>query len=186
MNRQYIMLAFACFTSGLHAQIMHVRSDNKFYRVINHKPFALVIFYEQGRRHDPQTRNINDVVRALHHDSFYKMGGLQFLKVDTERDNLQEVAKHFGVTAMPAAVLFKNGAPVRNKQGALVMTRTITQSALRQLIDDTLGDQLQDRVDEKIEEREDRAAAMSYYWYSPYWNYYGPYWGWGWGWRNPW
>ncbi len=183
------------------ARELSVGSSKKFDHVLNKKSFALVFFYDMGkrlRRDNPQAyekiADLDSVVRRIGMRRLYKEGDLQIIRVNLAKGNLELVAQEYGIKRTPAFILFKDGLPVKNETHQIATLHGFVDSSqLHSFIDQYLKRELENRVQEKAQEREYRREMEALYGPQIYWGvgwgydwpgYYGPYWGgpyWGYG-----
>ena len=162
---------FTCAIS-LNAHTIKIRSIKQFYKMIEkpRHPYIVALLYTQCGNCCNDQRSIDSLLGMVSSVSsawLYKGADVQFLKVNVDKDCLEELQQDFQIGALPTFLLFKYGTPVNDQSGAIAqLTGFVSSDELRQFIDEYLQSDLQDRVEQKAEDRERRAAAAAYYWYN--------------------
>jgi hypothetical protein len=175
-----IALVAGGFTSLARADhTIRVHSASRFEDSVVKYPFAVGYFYKEDKdtRRDPtlkqHIKSMSKTVKALARSYGYRDADLKFVAVNTARDELSGVAQDYGITILPAFILFKDGVALRDKKGVIISkSGFITTQELKRFINQHLGRDLLNRREEKAEERLIRAQEAAYYWYNyPYWSF---------------
>lgn len=179
--------------ASMSAKIVRVKSASRFYRALRKYPLAVVMFYAESKQMREQglKEDIDAVERRFENvsqtSSFYD-ADVAFIKVNTEKRDLQSVANDFSVAQVPTVVLFdREGTIVRDKEGKNILMLSgynMTTQQLQKFVEDNLGGDIQDILDEAAAARKRRQERR--YYYAPYggfgWGGYGyPYGGYGYG-----
>lgn len=179
------IMLFRVLVGNLQARMCRARTPDQFYRCLNQRSLAVVLFYKEHRR-----IKMSEDMRAKfcaqmgNFDRMSKMrwfidGDLAFVAINMWHDCMQSVADSYGVEKVPSYLLFKHGTIVRDAYGKAVrLTGFVARDVLELFIDQQMH---QDLVDNNKQAAEDRALAaqearLRYMYYAPY-----MYWGWpGW------
>lgn len=184
----FIFISIMSIGHTFFARDIEVRSERKFSDKLMKHRLAVAMFYRDDKviREDIQVGRLIDKIERIF-DSLGKWGRYQdgdviFLSVNVAKGNLDELADAYNITKLPAFLLFKNGVPLRDDQGKVIMwlpfLSEVTERALSTFIEKHLQADIDRNIRDRAEElrRRREAAAWWAYYYGPY---YGPYWGYG-------
>ena len=117
--RSKVMVMLGLFIGAfLNARVKDVRSENNFNIRMEETPFAVVLFYQSikgDREHERMIRHYKNDLKAVGDLGLYQNAGVKFIALDIARDHLDEVAQRFKITKFPTLILFKGGAPLKNR-----------------------------------------------------------------------
>jgi hypothetical protein len=191
------MLITTIFVPLSYTRMREAKSDNKFYNYLMKQPLGVAMFYledketKKDKDYQRKMNNLERIFEAIGKQGYYKEGGVQFIKANTRYDTIDELAKSFSISTLPAFILFKNGVAIKDELGNFItLTGWITYDQLEKFIREHLKDDIEKNIKQRAERirqiRElERLSYIYYrpyfYWgYGPYWGY--PYWGYGRGW----
>lgn len=163
--------------------VVSVRSQDSFYKKVQENPFAIVLFYGEDKHDKGWYEQIKQVLRAFRMTSdstYYRQARLRFVAVDVGRKGIDNLQEEYGIHEVPAFVLFKGGAPVRNKQKQIVVLGGFaSQERIKSFINKYLRDALEEQLRLESERREEQrsyyggSASFGFgYAYDPYYPYY--------------
>lgn len=169
----------------MQARMCKVRTSDQFYRCLNQKSLAVVLFYKDHRRiHMPDDLRAKFYAQMATFDRMSKMrwfvdGDLCFVAVNLGYDCLKSIADSYNVTKVPSYLLFKHGRVVKDAYGSpAFLTGFVSRDVLESFIDRYLKPDLHNNNKEAANDRAIAAqeARLRYMYYAPY-----MYWGWsGW------
>jgi len=182
-----VSILYCCFTYS----VKEIRSENEFYKKIQHAPFTVAMFYKDNKAdrvwHDNlalQKRNF----KRLSHEGFYRNGDVQFIEADINRKNLGTIRSDFRVGSVPAVLLFNYGKVVRNtdKEPAILVDKKfpfLKPDVMKKFINSYLREDIEDYIEQNTERKVEDRILRDYSGYITYgagfqpWPYYAPYYG---------
>ena len=182
------------FSGSMIAKVTSVKSEGKWGRKLDKEPFTVALFFEEMKGMDKaQKREINrleDMFNQTSRGDLYRDGKVGFAKVNVAREKLSQLDDQFGISRLPAFVLFKNGQPVRDRMNRIATLSGLANRAqLKSFIDEHLKKDINKYIDERHERLRRRSEEREYrrdyypgaYWYGGYPGYYWgyPYYGFG-------
>lgn len=169
--------------AGAREHVLNARTQEKFFKSVYENPFAIVLFYTQDksdRAWYEKTRQLLGQFKMASDSMYYRRARLRFVAVDIEKKGIDNLQSQFGIKEVPAFVLFKGGAPVRNAQKQIIVlggfaTRNRIKTFINTHLRDDMEEQLR-RESERREEARDYYGGNAYfgfgYAYDPYYPYY--------------
>lgn len=193
-----MLLMFAAL--GVHAKVRYVKKDGDFTDALNNKKYVVAVFVAEDDivplkgMSSSELKTVKKSLKAVSNESRYAKvlrKEVGFYVVELTKKYAEDFIKSYDLKDIPTAVIFKNGAIVKQgKSDKAVLTKVSSKADLLEFIDEYIGSDLDDIVDKKEEDERLRkeesiarnnatAAAInaSWGWGSPYYDY----WGWGWG-----
>ncbi|HLE76562.1 MAG TPA: hypothetical protein VI521_02180 [Candidatus Babeliales bacterium] len=185
---QHVVIWAFLSLGTLYAKDIRVRSADALRKKLAQAPYSLVLFYDNSRelkKRDAAAReSIDDMeilFRSLSNDAHYKDAQLQFVRAETNRNELQSAIKSYDLSQLPAWVIFLD----RQKQA--VAYGNLFRDDVEQFIAMNLKNKMKETIkqaDELRKKRLEEAKIQAYsrpYWYGPYWAGGGlyPYWWYG-------
>lgn len=171
--------------SNVQARMCKVRTPDQFYRCLNQRSLAVVLFYKDHRRIKmPQELRAKFCSQMGTFDRMSRMrwyieGDLALVAVNMAYDCLLSVADSYRVEKVPTYLLFKHGQVVRDAYGSIArLSGFVSRDVLESFIDQYMRRDLQSNNEQASEDRAIAAeeARLRYMYYAPY-----MYWGWaGW------
>lgn len=187
-----ILSALACVVL-LTADTFKSKSTKSFDRVLKKHDMVVALFYKEDKevkRDKALSRRIDSLERTFRRvaeEHRYKDAKVSFIRVNTAKRELEDLAREYGVKTLPTILLIQDGQPMR---GA-VLQGFINTQMLRSFIDEYFGGMINMRLEERAERKRRRAqdrGSYTYFGYGygyggyPYYGYYGaPYGGVGFG-----
>lgn len=177
-----LMTMFIVSSFTIECRVVRVRNECQFYRLINKKSLAIVMFYKDSYcSHcacDPQLCFSRNCFDRASRSPMFQDGDLMFIEVNTSmHKDLSSLACRYVIANFPTFILFYQSVPVTNAQGAMVkLSGFVNRFRLEKWIDENVGGYLEDNIQARAEQRQvarEQAEINSLY-YAPYF-----YWG-GW------
>jgi hypothetical protein len=160
-----------------------VPSVSSFNRILLRHPFVVAFFCRGAEYHKSDA-----VFRAISNNPGYRQAGVGFATIDISKTRLDPLMGSYGVTDVPAVIIFENSLQVNDNDGNPALLQGLfTEVEVRSLIDRTIGSDLQDAIKQAKKEQRRNAEARAttvvpypgFGWGYPYYGWGYPYGGWG-------
>lgn len=195
-----IAIGLLSIAEQIGARSVLARHEERFFKEVNRRPLAIALFYRDNRaaRHcDADDAEImlraERIFERLSTNCRFKEGGLIFIKASILHRDMQYLARSYGITQIPACILFKESELVRERSGKIAILYSLhSQESLVQFIKKYLSRELDENREEYWRRQEVRAlngpqvsVGFGVGWWGPGfydpldyypWAYYG---GWG-------
>jgi len=174
-----------------YARTRLARHEERFFKEVNRRPLVIALFYQDYRAMcqggESQAESMRRAERIFEHaatNNRFKEGGLSFIMASAMADDMKNLAHSFGITRIPACILFNESELVRDEKGkpALLMS-ILSHEAIIRFINKFLHKELAENRRNYWRHQEDRAWAgpqvsvgVGVGWWGPGWGgYYDPY-----------
>lgn len=186
------IVVLVCTFIALFARVQSGSSERELDNKIIKNNFVVVMFYRKGKeeKSDKELRSklerLDSTYDSLSAKTKYKDAGVAFVRMNIVKEELEEVARIYGVRELPAFIVFENGKQAVDNEGKpAILKGFATRADLTNFIETYIGEEidayLRDKEQERARRREEDAyyrATYAPYYYYPY--YYGyPYYGYG-------
>jgi thiol-disulfide isomerase/thioredoxin len=178
----------ACMSNSVYAESQQITSAGRFRRLLNKKELVAALFYETE---DPKNGDfVHGLKGTFNSLSKRYTDDVTFAMINCSKAALEDLAPEYGVTKMPALVLFDDGHVVRAHGGKPAMLIGYSdRKSMQNFMDSYVGDRIKERLHEAKRDQQDREQKKErrvvkrttrVYNAAPYWNTY-PYYGGGYG-----
>jgi thioredoxin-related protein len=142
----------------LDAKVRAVMARRDFEQTISKGSMVVVLFY-QDAQNNRNMRDQNKGLMRMYEDVSgyrpYDDADIIFLKVNSNRKDLADLAALYGVTAMPTFIFFNNGRRLVDTNGsAIELAGFVSRVDLQSFIDMRFGSQMKQYVANKEDRRQ--------------------------------
>lgn len=136
----------------VNAKIRTVKTRRDFERTLSQDNMVVALFYAE-QKNASRMRSPGKSLLHMYEDVSayqpYDDADIIFLKINTGRPELAELAALYDVTNMPSFIFFNNGQRLSDSEGPIVLKGSITRPDLQSFIDQRYGAEIKKRIDEK-------------------------------------
>lgn len=160
INKQIIIaLSLTLFMCNfLDARVRAVTARRDFEQTVSKGSMVVALFYEDAQGNKNMRNQNKDLLRMYEDVSGYRPyddADIIFLKVNVGRKDLADLARLYGVTAMPTFIFFNNGRRLVDVNGsAIELTGFVSRPDLQSFIDMRFGSQIKQYVANKENRRQ--------------------------------
>lgn len=155
--------------STLHAKVRPIGTRRELEQAIAKNNMVIVLFYEEQRKNG--VNGNKDLIRMYDDISMYQPyndADILFLKINTKRKDLAELAQLYKVNNIPEFIFFHNGRRVVDSNNKpIAFNGVITRSELQAFIDDYYGQIIQQYIQQKDARKRTQIAEENESW-KPY------------------
>ena len=142
--------SFCC--SKLSAKVRTITSRRELEQTIAKKSIIVVLFYDEQK--NGMTKDLTTMYEDLSKYQPYNDADLIFLKVNTKRKELANLAELYHSKKIPSFVFFSQGMQLLNSQKLpIVIEGNISRSELQNFISRTFANQMQSYIGKKVAKR---------------------------------
>lgn len=160
-SKKIVKIAMLCtLLSGgfLQAKVRAVVARRDFEQSLSKDSMVVALFYEDEKRNsDARDRNrgLTRMYEDLSAHRPYDDADIVFLKVNTGRKDLADLAMLYGVTTIPSFIFFNNGKRLTDDKGvAIVLNGFVSRADLQSFIDHHYGVEIRRYTAEKEARRQ--------------------------------
>jgi thioredoxin-related protein len=167
-----LMIALIALSGSLsEAKVRVIKSRRDFEQNLSKKTMMIALFYE-GQKERGKGRNDNKGLTRMYDDfsSYqpYDDADIIFVKVNTARKDLADLASLYGVTDIPAFIFFNHGKRIVNNKGEpLELHGFVSRADLQASIENCCGVTINKLVAQKKERNKQILASENESW-KPY------------------
>ncbi|HLW73045.1 MAG TPA: thioredoxin family protein [Candidatus Babeliales bacterium] len=173
-NKKLVVLAIVSvlLSAGMsYAKVRAVKARRDFEQSVAKESMVVALFYDDQKK-DAVLRNKNKGLMRMYDDvssyQNYDDADVIFLKVNSARKELYELAALYGVTTVPAFIFFHKGKRLVDKQGSPIMlTGFVSRDTLQSFIDTHYGVEVEQYIATKEARNKQRLEREGESW-KPY------------------
>ncbi len=143
----------------IHADVVTVKSARNFNRILRKHAIVIALFYKEDKKLMRNDRNLKMNLEALERMmrrvaqyGRYEDTQISFVRINTARDDLESLARDYGVNTLPAIILLKDGRLIKDG----IIHGFITDTELQSFIDEHVGNTINMFVQAKSEHKRRR------------------------------
>lgn len=155
------------FMNGMHAKVRAVKARRDFEQTLSKDSMVVALFYveqKNAQRMRGNNKSLLHMYEDISNHRPYDDADIIFLKINTGRPELAELASLYEVTNIPTFIFFNKGQRLTNNQGPISLGASITRPDLQAFIDAHYGAEIKKRIDEKNERTQEFVKSENETW----------------------
>ena len=171
------MFIVTAMTVNIDARVRTIQTEREFDKQLKKSNLLMILFYEGSKADKNKMGSFFRMYEAVSSKKMYDDADIVFTKLNMKNSSVSMIADRYGIQQSPCFILFINGNPVTDSNGALVqLSGFVSEKELHHFIQSYLSHDIKRLVKEKEQNRKERDIKAQEEW-DPYFYpavYYAP------------